>query len=95
MRLLARYLTGQALIASGFVLLGLLVLFAFFDVIQELGSLGRNSYGLGQAVIVVLLNIPGHLYEIVPVAALIGTVFALSRLVGNSEYAAMRNCRPG
>ncbi|MFP5419138.1 MAG: LPS export ABC transporter permease LptG [Gammaproteobacteria bacterium] len=90
MRLLARYLTGQALIASGFVLLGLLVLFAFFDVIQELGSLGRNSYGLGQAVIVVLLNIPGHLYEIVPVAALIGTVFALSRLVGNSEYAVMR-----
>lgn len=90
MKLLARYLTGQVLIASGFVLLGLLVLFAFFDVIQELGSLGRNSYGLGQAVIVVLLNIPGHLYEIVPVAALIGTLFALSRLVGNSEYAVMR-----
>lgn len=90
MKLLARYLTGQVLIASGFVLLGLLVLFAFFDVIQELGSLGRNSYGLAQAVIVVLLNIPGHLYEIVPVAALIGTLFALSRLVGNSEYAVMR-----
>ena len=90
MNLLARYLSGQVLIASGFVLLALMVLFAFFDVLQELGSLGRNNYGLGQVVVVVLLNIPGHLYEILPVAALIGTLFALSRLVGNSEYAVMR-----
>lgn len=87
---LARYLAGQVLVASGFVLLALLVLFAFFDVVQELGSLGRNNYGLGQAAVVVLLSIPGHLYEILPVAALIGTLFALSRLVGNSEYAVMR-----
>ena len=90
MRLLARYLASQVLAASGFVLVALLVLFAFFDVMQELGSMGRNNYGLGQAAVVVLLSIPGHLYEIVPVAALIGTLFALSRLVGNSEFAVMR-----
>lgn len=90
MRLLARYLAEQVLVASGFVLMALLVLFAFFDVIQELGSLGRNDYGLAQAIVVVLLSLPGHLYEILPVAALIGTLFALSRLVGNSEYAVMR-----
>jgi len=90
MSLLARYLASQVLAASGFVLLALLVLFAFFDVMQELGSLGRNNYGLGQAAVVVLLSIPGHLYEILPVAALIGTLFALSRLVGNSEFAVMR-----
>lgn len=90
MSLLARYLGAQVLVASGFVLLALLVLFAFFDIIQELGSLGRNNYGLGQAVIVVMLSIPGHLYEILPIAALIGTLFALSKLVGNSEYAVMR-----
>lgn len=90
MRLLARYLSGQVLVASGFVLLALLVLFAFFDVIQELGALGRNNYGLGQAAVVVMLNVPGHLYEILPVAVLIGTLFTLSRLVGNSEYAVMR-----
>lgn len=90
MTLLARYLATQVLVASGFVLLALMVLFAFFDVMQELGSLGRNNYGLGQAAVVVMLNMPGHLYEILPVAALIGTLFALSRLVGNSEYAVMR-----
>ena len=48
MNLLARYLSGQVLVASGFVLLALMVLFAFFDVLQELGSLGRNNYGLGR-----------------------------------------------
>ncbi|MGK2951547.1 MAG: LPS export ABC transporter permease LptG [Thiobacillus sp.] len=90
MSLLARYLARQVLLASGFILLALLVLFSFFDVMQELGSLGRNNYGLGQATVVVMLGIPGHLYEILPVAALIGTLFALSRLVGNSEYAVMR-----
>ncbi|MDP2030318.1 MAG: LPS export ABC transporter permease LptG [Thiobacillus sp.] len=90
MKLLARYLTSQVLAASALVLLGLLVLFMFFDVIDEIGGVGRNSYGLGQAVVVVLLNVPGHLYEIMPVAVLIGTLLALSRLVGNSEFAVMR-----
>ena len=90
MKLLARYLTSQVVAASALVLLGLLLLFSFFDVIDEIGSVGRNNYGLGQAAVVVLLNVPGHLYEIMPVAVLIGTLLALSRLVGNSEYAVMR-----
>ncbi len=90
MNTLARYLTTQVLIAVSFVLLALLVLFAFFDVIQELDQVGRNNYGLTQMALFVLLNMPGHVYEILPVAALIGTLFALSRLVRNSEYSVMR-----
>jgi lipopolysaccharide export system permease protein len=90
MTLLARYVSGQVLAASAFVMLSLLVLFAFFDIIQEVSDLGRSNYGLAQAAVVVVLNMPGHLYEILPVAALIGTMFALSRLVVNSEYAVMR-----
>jgi len=90
MSLLARYLGAQVLAASGFVLLALLALFVFFDVIEELGNIGRNQYGLAQAAVVVSLGVPGHLYETLPIAALIGTLFALSRLVGNSEYPVMR-----
>ena len=90
MSILARYLAAQFLLISSFVLLALLVLFAFFDVIQELGNVGRNNYGLGQAAIVVLLSLPGHMYEILPVAALIGTLLALSRLVANSEFGVMQ-----
>lgn len=90
MSLLARYLASQFLVAATFVLLALLVLFAFFDVIQELGNIGRSNYGLGHAAVVVLLSLPGHMYEILPVAALIGTLLALSRLVTNSEFGVMR-----
>jgi len=88
--ILARYLASQVLSATGFVLVALLVLFTFFDVIQELGNVGRNNYGLGHVSIVVLLSVPGHLYEILPVAALIGTLLAVSRLVANSEFGVMR-----
>ena len=90
MNTLARYLTTQVLIAMSFVLLALLVLFAFFDMIQELGQVGHNNYGLPQMTLFILLSVPGHIYEILPVAALIGTMFALSRLVKNSEYSVMR-----
>ena len=90
MSILARYLASQVLSATGFVLVALLVLFTFFDVIQELGNVGRNNYGLGHVSIVVLLSVPGHLYEILPVAALIGTLLAVSRLVANSEFGVMR-----
>jgi len=48
MKLLARYLASQVLAASALMLLGLLVLFTFFDVIEEIGSVGRNNYGLGR-----------------------------------------------
>lgn len=87
---LGRYLSSQVLAAIGFVMASLLVLFAFFDVIQELEQLGRNNYGLGRLVLFVALSVPGHVYEILPVAALIGTLFALSRLAGNSEFAVMQ-----
>lgn len=90
MNLIARYLLKEVAFAAGFVFLALLVLFSFFDLINELGGMGRGGYGLAQVALFVLLNIPGHVYEIVPIAALIGTLFALSRLVMNSEFAVMR-----
>ena len=90
MSILARYLAGQILIAVGFVLLALLLLFAFFDVTQDLDKLGNNGYGLVQIALFTALNMPGHVYEILPVAALIGTLFVLARLVANSEYSVMR-----
>jgi lipopolysaccharide export system permease protein len=90
MSTLGRYLSAQVLTAVGFVLLALLVLFAFFDVIQELGQVGRNNYGLREMSLFIALSVPGHVYETLPIAALIGTLFALSRLVANSEYAVMR-----
>lgn len=89
MSLIARYLLREVAMASGFVFVGLILLFSFFDLAGELDSIGRADYGFAQAALYVALNIPGHVYEIVPIAALIGALFALSRLVMNSEFAVM------
>lgn len=90
MKLLTRYILKEVALASGFVLIALLLLFSFFDLINELGSMGRGTYGLAQVALFVLLHMPGHLSEIVPIAALIGSLFAMSRLVMNSEMAVIR-----
>jgi lipopolysaccharide export system permease protein len=67
-----------------------LSLFAFFDLSHEMGDLGKGDYRLPHIVAFVVLSLPGHVYELAPVAALIGTLFALAQLGAHSEYTVMR-----
>ena len=87
---LERYLARQIYGAVGFVLLGFLVLFGFFDLIAELRDLGMGNYQLRQIFIVVALWVPAHAYELFPVVVLIGTLYVLAHLSSNSEYTVMR-----
>jgi lipopolysaccharide export system permease protein len=89
MNLIARYVMKEVVMAAGFVFLALVLLFSFFDFASELGSVGHDGYGLAQVALYVGLSVPGHVYEIVPIAALIGSLFALSRLVMSSEFTVM------
>jgi len=90
MKTLRRYLFAEILSAIMLVCAGLLMLFALFDLIRELDDLGHGSYKLTRIIVYVLLSVPGHLYELLPIAVLIGTLFALAQLVANSEYTVMR-----
>lgn len=90
MRLLRRYLSAQITGAVAFVLFGFLTLFAFFDFINELDDIGRGTYRLAHAVAFVLLGLPAHVYELMPIVALIGTIYALAQFASNSEFTAMR-----
>jgi len=87
---LERYLASQIYGAVGFVLVGFLALFAFFDLIAELRDLGNGAYDLRSIFTVVALWIPGHAYELFPVAVLIGTLYVLAHLSSNSEYTVLR-----
>jgi lipopolysaccharide export system permease protein len=89
-RTLERYLARQIYAATGFVLLGFLALFSFFDLIGELGDLGKGDYDLRQVFTFVLLNAPAHAYELFPIVVLIGTLYVLAHLASNSEYTVMR-----
>jgi lipopolysaccharide export system permease protein len=90
MRTLSRYLARGILSGVAYVFAALLLLFAFFDLVDQLGDLGRGSYRLGDLLAHVALSLPGHAYEIFPIAALIGTAYALARLSVSSEYTVMR-----
>jgi lipopolysaccharide export system permease protein len=89
-RTLERYLARQIYAATGFVLLGFLGLFAFFDLIGELADLGKADYHLRQVFTFVVLSAPAHAYELFPVVVLIGTLYVLAHLASNSEYTVMR-----
>jgi lipopolysaccharide export system permease protein len=90
MKTIRRYVAVQIFWSTALVFSALLLLFSFFDFIQELGEIGRGSYRLSLAALYVVLNMPGRAYEILPVAALIGTLFALAQMVAHSEYTVMR-----
>lgn len=88
MRTLSRYLAREVAAATLLVLLALLMLWVFYDLLAELGSL--RALNAAQFLVLLAATIPGHLYELLPVAALIGTLFALAQLASNSEYGVMR-----
>ena len=85
-----RYLAREIYGATLFVFAAFLALFAFFDLIHELGDLGKGDYRLQHALLYVLLSVPSHVYELFPIAVLIGTLYALAHLAANSEYTVMR-----
>jgi lipopolysaccharide export system permease protein len=87
---LNRYLAREILVAVGFILVGFLGLFAFFDLLGELRHLGRGGYDLRQVFLFVLLSAPTNAYELLPVTVLIGTLYVLSHLANNSEFTVMR-----
>jgi lipopolysaccharide export system permease protein len=90
MKILNRYLTQEVLGSTLLVTIGLLSMFSFFDLIQELESLGHGNYHLGMVLFFVLLSAPGHVYEVTPVAVLLGTLYALAQFSRHSELVVMR-----
>jgi lipopolysaccharide export system permease protein len=90
MKTLRNYLASEIITATALVFAALVLLFAFFDLIDQIKDLGRGTYNLRRALFYVALSIPDHVYVLFPVAALIGTLFALAHLVAGSEYTVMR-----
>ena len=93
MKTMRRLIYGEILYAVAFVTLGFLSLFFFFDLVEEIQSVGRHAatgYTLVKALTYVALIIPSHLYELMPIAVLIGTIFVMARLAQSSEFTILR-----
>jgi lipopolysaccharide export system permease protein len=97
MKTVRNLIYGEVLWAIFFVTLAFMSLFVFFDVVDELGSLGRQSlidpqrqYGIVEVLLYVGLSLPSRLYELIPISVLIGSVYGLVRLAQSSEFTILR-----
>ncbi|WP_151634400.1 LPS export ABC transporter permease LptG [Noviherbaspirillum aerium] len=90
MRVLNRYVAREIMVAVVFTLIAFLALFAFFDLIGELPDVGNGNYQLQHAFVYVLMALPGYVYDLMPIAALIGTIYALAQFAARSEFTIMR-----
>lgn len=91
MKLLTRYLAREIYASIALVFAALLMLFSFLDLIHELSVMGHGDYHLGYVLLFVLLTVPSHIYDLFPVAILIGTIFALVQMAANSELVVYRS----
>lgn len=91
MKIYRRYLAREVSGAILLVLAGFLALFGFFDMIAEVKNVGEGGYQLHHAVAFVALRMPGRIYELMPIAVLIGTLYALSTLARHSEITVLRS----
>jgi lipopolysaccharide export system permease protein len=85
-RYVGRYILG----AAALTLAVLAALLGFAVLLDALPDYGRGGFGMYELARYVLLSQPRRLYEIFPVAALIGTLLGLAVLARNSELIALR-----
>lgn len=88
--LLDRYI-GRRLIFSTLLVMGvLLALFMFVVLVDVLPDYGRGTFGFYELLRYVVLSQPRKIYELFPVAVLVGVLLGLSTLAVSSELIAMR-----
>ena len=87
---LQRYLARSILTWIALMMMLLLSIELFFSLIQEAKQLGTGHYGLAEVFSVLILSIPGRVYQMFPLSALVGTLMGLSVLASHSELVAMR-----
>ena len=93
MKTLRRLLYTEVVIAVAAITLAFIALFFFFDFVDELRAIGRDAalgYSVAQALIYVALLIPNHIYELMPITVLIGSIFVMARFAQSSEFTILR-----
>ena len=90
MKTVRRLFYADIVSAVAFVALAFLSLSFFIDFIDQLSEVGQGGYTMVDGALYALLLLPGHFYEVAPIAVLIGTIYTLARLAQSSEYTILR-----
>jgi len=91
MTLIDRYILRTVLGMTGLVVSVLLVLAALFTFIGEQGDVGQGRYTELSALTYAALNLPQQTWELLPIAALIGSLLGLGVLARGSELTVLRS----
>jgi lipopolysaccharide export system permease protein len=95
MRTVRRLFYIDIVAAVSFVAAAFLSLSFFIDFIDRLGYVGQGGYGTLNALVHSILMVPGHFYDMAPIAVLIGTIYMLSQMAQSSQYTILRTAGLG
>ena len=84
------YIAKEVIKGSLVSILILLALLTFFSFADELGDVGKGDYGIRQIFKYLALTLPRNFYELLPPAALVGSLVTLGALANNRELVAMQ-----
>ncbi len=90
MTVLQKYIAKSIFASTLLVLFILLGLYTFIDFVTELDDLGKGSYQLVEVFSYIAWSMPKRIYELLPIAALLGSVLGLGNLASSSELVVMR-----
>jgi lipopolysaccharide export system permease protein len=90
MNILDRYILRAISGTSALVMSLLIALNGFVVFIGQLEDVGKGEFGIWDALTYSLLMIPTQTFDLMPVAALLGSLMGLGRLAAQSELTVMR-----
>jgi len=90
MRTVRRLIYRSVASSATLVALAFAALAFFIDFVEESQDLGKNSYTVLDALWTCSLMQVRHIYDLMPIALLIGGILALSRLAQTSEFTILR-----
>lgn len=88
--ILSQYMLRTILASTALVLVVLLALAGLFEFIAELDDT-QGNYQTPQAILYTMLRLPNLAFEMLPIAALIGSLLGLGAMAANSEIIVMRS----
>jgi lipopolysaccharide export system permease protein len=90
MSVLARYVIRDVLAYTALVVIVLTLLSGLYLFITQQDDIGVGSYTLASAFLWVGLNLPQYTFQLLPIAALIGSLLGLGNLARSGELTVMR-----
>lgn len=91
MKIITRYIWKTLL---GTILLSLFLVFGIeliFSIVNEIRYVGKGDYTIWHMFMFNLLTMPQNIYQMFPMAVLVGTLMGLGILAGNSELVVIRS----